>query len=101
MVVIKLVFSKYIFVTRQFQEHKQKNHVAGSHRHLSGRTSYEGIWGCPLNLPQHNCRLFLNRVFLRWRRVSASHEKLVKPGKRSNIMENLENAWNLIFHDPK
>ena len=34
---------------------------------LSGRTSYESVWGCPLNLPQHNCRLFLNHVFQRWR----------------------------------
>ena len=33
---------------------------------LSGRTSYEGVWGCPLNLPSHNCRLFLYRVFQRW-----------------------------------
>ena len=33
---------------------------------LSGRTCFEGIWGCPLNLPPH-CRLFLNRVFQRWR----------------------------------
>ena len=30
---------------------------------LSGRTFYEGVWGCPLNLQPHNCRLFLNRVF--------------------------------------
>ena len=26
--------------------------LAGSDRYLVGRTSYEGIWRCPLNLPQ-------------------------------------------------
>ena len=25
------------------------------------------VWGCPLKLQPHNCRLFLNRVFQRWR----------------------------------
>ena len=34
---------------------------------LSGLTFYEGVWGCTLNLPPHNCGLFINRVFQRWR----------------------------------
>ena len=45
---------------------------------LSGRTSYEGVWGCPLNLPPHNCRLFLNRVFQRWRLKTTGQVSLVQ-----------------------
>ena len=44
--------------------------------------------------------LYLNQG-LYFIRVSASHGKPGKPGKWSNILGNLENSWNLIFHNTK
>ena len=47
---------------KDFGARAKKHLLAASHRQ-SGRASYKGVWGCPLNLPTHNCRLSLNRAF--------------------------------------
>ena len=62
---------------------------------LSGRTSHEGVWGCLLNLPPHNCRLFLNRVFQRWRLKTTGKVSLVQFSCTKKLLMKLEvNQWS-------
>ena len=64
---LPLEFSKSM---RKLWSTSKNQLYAASHRHLvetDRRTSYEGVWGCLLNLPPYRCRLFLDRVFQRWR----------------------------------
>ena len=50
-------------------EHKQESHLlTACHRHLVGTVDFlRRCLGMSLDLPPHNCRLFLNRVFQRSR----------------------------------
>ena len=63
---------------------------------LLGRTSHEGIWGCPLNLSPHNCRLFLNRVIQIWRLKSTGQVSPVQFSCTEKLLMKLE--VNQCYH---
>ena len=63
---------------------------------LSGRTSNEGVWGCPLNLPPHICRLFLNRALQRWRLKTTGQISPVQFSCTKKLLMKLE--VNQCYH---
>ena len=67
---------------------------------LSGRTSYEGVWGCLLNLPPRNCRLFLNCVFQRLRLKTTGQVSPVQFSCSKKLLMKLEvNQCNHAFQE--